>query len=163
MIEQNDKILVCVSGGKDSLSLLHTLKQYQFYARAKVGWIWKLALDTILPYNLINYCYNEKLRCINFIILPQYRVFVLKLELLPLTLNHPVIILGHWLNIWLNWVFHISTKNKVTTSHINSNIFIILTFLILIWLIIISRYNFCCKQRWSLWFNMQLLFQAETR
>ena len=37
MIKNGDRILVCVSGGKDSLSMLHTLHQYQFYAKTKVG------------------------------------------------------------------------------------------------------------------------------
>lgn len=36
MIRDNDRVMVCLSAnGKDSLSLLHTLHQYRFYARSK--------------------------------------------------------------------------------------------------------------------------------
>lgn len=35
MVQDGDRVLVCLSGGKDSLSLLHTLRQYQHIARAK--------------------------------------------------------------------------------------------------------------------------------
>ncbi|CAH1777963.1 unnamed protein product, partial [Owenia fusiformis] len=35
MIQDGDRLLVCLSGGKDSLSLLHTIHQYQFYAKQK--------------------------------------------------------------------------------------------------------------------------------
>ena len=32
MVKNGDRVLVCLSGGKDSLSSLHILRQYQFYA-----------------------------------------------------------------------------------------------------------------------------------
>ncbi|CAK1589211.1 unnamed protein product [Parnassius mnemosyne] len=35
MIRPGDKVLVCLSGGRDSIALLHSMHQYQFYARAK--------------------------------------------------------------------------------------------------------------------------------
>ena len=48
MIKNGDKVLVCLSGGKDSLSLLHTLHQYQFQAR-KNGIDFELGALTIDP------------------------------------------------------------------------------------------------------------------
>lgn len=48
MIQSDDKILVCLSGGKDSLSLLHTLHQYQFYSKQK-GVNFELGAVTIDP------------------------------------------------------------------------------------------------------------------
>ncbi|XP_076446986.1 uncharacterized protein LOC143284202 [Babylonia areolata] len=35
MVSDGDRVLVCLSGGKDSLSLLHTMHQYQFYCCGK--------------------------------------------------------------------------------------------------------------------------------
>ncbi|KOB68927.1 tRNA 2-thiocytidine biosynthesis protein ttcA, partial [Operophtera brumata] len=35
MIRAGDKVLVCLSGGQDSIALLHTMHQYQLYARSK--------------------------------------------------------------------------------------------------------------------------------
>ena len=37
MIRDGDRVLLCLSGGKDSLSLLHVLHQYQFYCRSQVS------------------------------------------------------------------------------------------------------------------------------
>ena len=33
MIKPGDRVLVCLSGGKDSLTLLHAMKQYQYYTK----------------------------------------------------------------------------------------------------------------------------------
>lgn len=48
MVEDGDRVLVCLSGGKDSLSLLHTMRQYQFYA-AKNGLHFRLGAVTVDP------------------------------------------------------------------------------------------------------------------
>eukprot|EP01104_Vermistella_antarctica_P009059 TRINITY_DN2312_c0_g2_i1.p1 TRINITY_DN2312_c0_g2~~TRINITY_DN2312_c0_g2_i1.p1 ORF type:complete len:1161 (-),score=274.48 TRINITY_DN2312_c0_g2_i1:85-3567(-) len=48
MIEKGDRVLVCVSGGKDSLSLLHVLRQYQ-YARRAAGTAFELGAMTVDP------------------------------------------------------------------------------------------------------------------
>ncbi|XP_071500517.1 uncharacterized protein [Diadema antillarum] len=48
MLRDGDRVLVCLSGGKDSLSLLHTLRQYQFVARKK-GINFDLGAVTIDP------------------------------------------------------------------------------------------------------------------
>lgn len=48
MIKDGDRVLVCLSGGKDSLSLLHTMRQYQFYAKAQ-GINFNLGAITVDP------------------------------------------------------------------------------------------------------------------
>ncbi|XP_076823513.1 uncharacterized protein LOC143469641 [Clavelina lepadiformis] len=48
MIQNEDRILVCLSGGKDSLSLLHVLRQYQYYAK-KNGVGFELGAVTVDP------------------------------------------------------------------------------------------------------------------
>lgn len=48
MVQDGDRVLVCLSGGKDSLSLLHVLKQYQYYAGAR-GINFKLGAVTVDP------------------------------------------------------------------------------------------------------------------
>ena len=48
MVADGDKVLVCLSGGKDSLSLLHTMRQYQFYSQKK-GIRFELGAVTVDP------------------------------------------------------------------------------------------------------------------
>uniref|UniRef100_T1JEL5 tRNA(Ile)-lysidine/2-thiocytidine synthase N-terminal domain-containing protein n=1 Tax=Strigamia maritima TaxID=126957 RepID=T1JEL5_STRMM len=48
MIQNGDRILVCLSGGKDSLSLLHVLHQYQFTAKSN-GILFDLGAVTVDP------------------------------------------------------------------------------------------------------------------
>ena len=48
MIRDGDRVLVCLSGGKDSLSLLHTLRQYSFLSAAR-GVSFTLGAVTVDP------------------------------------------------------------------------------------------------------------------
>lgn len=48
MISNGDKVLVCVSGGKDSLSLLHTLRQYKLQSH-RFGIEFELGAMTVDP------------------------------------------------------------------------------------------------------------------
>ena len=48
MIRDGDRVLVCVSGGKDSLSLVHTLRQLQFMLRSR-GINFTLGAATVDP------------------------------------------------------------------------------------------------------------------
>ena len=48
MISNGDRVLVCVSGGKDSLSLLHTLRQYQQQSR-RYGINFEIGAMTVDP------------------------------------------------------------------------------------------------------------------
>ena len=48
MLQDGDRVLVCLSGGKDSLSLLHTLWQYHFFSAAR-GVQFSLGAVTVDP------------------------------------------------------------------------------------------------------------------
>ena len=48
MLRAGDRVLVCLSGGKDSLSLLHVLRQYRFVAASR-GADFELAAVTVDP------------------------------------------------------------------------------------------------------------------
>ncbi|KAK9875710.1 hypothetical protein WA026_009507 [Henosepilachna vigintioctopunctata] len=50
MIRDGDKVMVCLSGGKDSLSLLHVLLQYQNYCTSR-GVLFSLGAVTVDPNN----------------------------------------------------------------------------------------------------------------
>ncbi|KOB68928.1 tRNA 2-thiocytidine biosynthesis protein ttcA [Operophtera brumata] len=52
MIRAGDKVLVCLSGGQDSIALLHTMHQYQFYARSK-GMHFSIAASMLSEFNMI--------------------------------------------------------------------------------------------------------------
>ena len=49
MIGDGDRVLVCLSGGKDSLSLLHVLRQFKFYAKNALGISFDLGAVTVDP------------------------------------------------------------------------------------------------------------------
>lgn len=48
MIKNGDRVLICLSGGKDSISLLHTILQYQHYSQSK-GIVFEVGAATINP------------------------------------------------------------------------------------------------------------------
>ena len=48
MIQDGDRVIACISGGKDSLSMLHFLKHYQYYIKPK-GINFELAAATVDP------------------------------------------------------------------------------------------------------------------
>ncbi|XP_075982286.1 uncharacterized protein LOC142980661 isoform X3 [Anticarsia gemmatalis] len=62
MIRPGDKVLVCLSGGSSSVALLHTMHQYQFYARSKgihfsIGALFVHEKDSkVDPLHLMAYC-----------------------------------------------------------------------------------------------------------
>lgn len=56
MVQDGDRVLVCLSGGKDSLSLLHTLHQYQYYANSK-GLHFTMGAATVDP---VSSAYNPR-------------------------------------------------------------------------------------------------------
>lgn len=60
MIQNGDRVMLCLSGGHDSLSLLHVLHQYQIHVREKgINFTFGAALvnsnSSIQPYPLISY------------------------------------------------------------------------------------------------------------
>ncbi|XP_037871273.1 uncharacterized protein LOC101744503 isoform X2 [Bombyx mori] len=62
MIRPGDKVLVCLSGGRDSIALLHTMHHYQLYARSKgmhfsIGALYVNEPKTqVDPLHLMAYC-----------------------------------------------------------------------------------------------------------
>ena len=64
MLHDGDRVLVCLSGGKDSLSLLHTLRQYQFVAKSR-GITFELGALTVRALRAVvaSLCVEMKLIC----------------------------------------------------------------------------------------------------
>ncbi|KAJ2945237.1 hypothetical protein O0L34_g9308 [Tuta absoluta] len=62
MIRPGDKVLICLSGGRESIALLHAMHQYQFYARSKgvhfsIGALFVHERDSeVDPLHLMAYC-----------------------------------------------------------------------------------------------------------
>ncbi|XP_050672823.1 uncharacterized protein LOC126970783 isoform X2 [Leptidea sinapis] len=62
MIRGGDKVLVCLSGSRESIALLHTLHQFQFYSRAKgihfsIGALYiHVEQSQVDPLHLMAYC-----------------------------------------------------------------------------------------------------------
>lgn len=52
MIKDGDRVMVCLSGGKDSLSLLHVLQQYKTHLQTTKGIGFTLAAATVEPKSL---------------------------------------------------------------------------------------------------------------
>lgn len=49
MVRDGDRVLICLSGGKDSLTLLHLMRQYQFYAEKEQEIRFELGAITVDP------------------------------------------------------------------------------------------------------------------
>lgn len=93
MIREGDRVLVCLSGGKDSLSLLHTLHQYQYYSQS-YGVTFTFGAVTIDPQDVayeprplipylhalgVHYLYEKQRKWMYFIWLPS-RILTLSIR-----------------------------------------------------------------------------------